>query len=53
MWINKVRIQEGRDTKRQGYEKTRREEKRRGEEKWRKVLLYTILLPIESKISST
>ena len=26
MWINKVRIREGRDTKRQGYEKTRREE---------------------------
>ena len=30
MWINKVRIREGRDTKRQGYEKTRREEKRNG-----------------------
>ena len=37
MWINKVRIREGRDTKRQGYEKTRREE-----ECW-KALLYTYI----------
>ena len=41
MWINKVRIREGRDTRRQSYEKTRREEKRRGTEECWKALLYT------------